>query len=141
MDVSKEQPKMTAGLDLGDKYSYLCLIDTLNGEVIEEGRLRTTPEALRRRFASEQHLRIAIETGTHSPWVSRLLEECGHEVLVANARKLKFIYANKRKTDETDALRTSPAWQEWIRSSCTHSGTGAKTLRLIWPSSVPARRW
>jgi transposase len=95
---------MTAGLDLGDKYSYLCLIDTQSGEVMEEGRLRTTPEALRRRFASEQPpMRIAIETGTHSPWVSRLLEECGHEVLVANARKLRLIYANKRKTDEIDA--------------------------------------
>jgi len=52
MDVSCERSKMTAGLDLGDKYSYLCLIDQQSGEVIEEGRLRTTPEALRRRFAS-----------------------------------------------------------------------------------------
>ena len=104
MDASKEQPKMTAGLDIGDKYSYLCLIDQQSGEVVEEGRLRTTPEALRRRFASEQPpLRIAIEAGTHSPWVSRVLEECGHEVLVANARKLRLIYANKRKTDEVDA--------------------------------------
>ena len=48
-------------------------------------------------------MRIAIETGTHSPWVSRLLEECSHEVLVANARKLRLIYANKQKTDEVDA--------------------------------------
>jgi transposase len=104
MDGSKDQPNMTAGLDIGDKYSYLCLIDTQSGEVMEEGRLRTTPEALRRRFASEQPpMRIAIETGTHSPWVSRLLEECGHEVLVANARKTRLIYANKRKTDEIDA--------------------------------------
>jgi transposase len=103
MDVSSKQPQMTAGLDLGDKYSYLCLIDSEGGEVIEEGRLRTTPEAFRRRFASEQPLRIAIEAGTHSPWVSRVLEECGHEVLVANARKLRLIYANKRKTDEIDA--------------------------------------
>src|SRR5215213_7895849 len=104
MDVSRELPKMTAGLDLGDKYSYLCLIDTQSGEIMEEGRLRTTPEALRRRFSSEQPLRIAIEAGTHSPWVSRVLEEeCGHEVLVANARKLRLIYANKRKSDEIDA--------------------------------------
>ena len=94
---------MTAGLDIGDKYSYLCLIDTESGEVVEEGRLRTNPKAFRRRFASEQPMRIAIEAGTHSPWVSRLLEECGHEVLVANARKLRLIYANKRKTDEMDA--------------------------------------
>jgi transposase len=99
MDVSKVQPMMTAGLDLGDKHSYLCLIDQQSGEVMEECRLRTTPEALRRSFASEQPLRIAIETGTHSPWVSRLLEECGHEVLVANARKLRLIYtrANARQ--------------------------------------------
>jgi transposase len=104
MDGSRERPKVTAGLDLGDKYSYLCLIDTDSGEVIEEGRLRTTPEAFRRRFASERPpMRIALETGTHSPWVSRLLEGLGHEVLVANARKLRLIYSNKRKTDEVDA--------------------------------------
>jgi transposase len=105
MDGSRAQPKMTAGLDLGDKYSYLCLIDQESGEVIEEGRLRTTPEALGRRFPSEQQpLRIAIEAGTHSPWVSRVLEEeCGHEVLVANPRKVRLIYTNKRKTDEIDA--------------------------------------
>jgi transposase len=101
---SKGAAKMTAGLDLGDKYSHLCLIETEGGELIEEGRLRTTPEAIRRRrFSSEQPLRIAIEVGTHSPWVSRLLEECGHQVLVANARKLNLIYANKRKSDKLDA--------------------------------------
>jgi Transposase len=133
-DGSKDNPPMTAGLDIGDKYSYLCLIDQESGEVVEEGRLRTTPEALRRRFASEQPpMRIAMEAGTHSPWVSRVLEECGHEVLVANARKLRLIYANKRKTDEVDALRTWLAWHASIRSCSTHSSTGVKTLRLIWP--------
>jgi transposase len=90
-------------LDLGDKYSYLCLIDTASGAIMEEGRLRTSPETFKRRFASERPMRIAIEAGTHSPWVSRVLEECGHEVLVANPRKLRLIYANKRKTDEIDA--------------------------------------
>ena len=101
--VAKQQPQMTAGLDLGDRYSYLCLIDQQSGEVIEEGRLRTSPEAFERRFVSEQPMRIAIEAGTHSPWASRVLEECGHEVLVANARKLRLIYANKQKADEIDA--------------------------------------
>src|SRR3712207_1312329 len=95
MDGSKEQPKMTAGLDLGDKYSYLCLIDSRSGEVVEESRLRTNPEALGRRFDSEGQLKIAIEVGTHSPWVSRLLKECGHEVLVANPRKTRLIYSNE----------------------------------------------
>jgi hypothetical protein len=64
MDGSKDQPKMTGGLDLGDKYSYLCLIDQQGDEVVEEGRLRTSPEAFRRRCASEQPpMRI-----THRGW-------------------------------------------------------------------------
>jgi transposase len=104
MDGSKWRPETTAGLDLGDRYSYLCLIDQHSGEVVEEGRLRTSPETFKRRFASERPpMRIAIEAGTHSPWASRILEECGHEVLVANSRKLRLIYANARKTDEVDA--------------------------------------
>ena len=103
MDGSKVQPKVTAGLDIGDKYSYVCLIDTASGEIMEEGRLRTSPETFKRRFASERPMRIAIEAGTHSPWASRVLEDCGQEVLVANARKLRLIYANKQKTDEIDA--------------------------------------
>jgi hypothetical protein len=65
--------------------------------------MRTTPEAFRRRFVCERPMCIAIETGTHSPWASRVLEECGHEVLVANSRKTRLIYANKRKTEEIDA--------------------------------------
>ncbi len=142
MDGSKVHPKITAGLDLGDKYGYLCLIDQHSGEVMEEGRLRTSPETFKRRFASEEPpMRIAIEAGTHSPWASRVLEECGHEVLVANARKLRLIYTNKRKTDEIDAQNLARLARVDPKLLCTHSSTGAKTLRLIWPSSVPGRRW
>jgi transposase len=100
---STEQMKMTAGMDLGDNYSHLCLIDTESGQLIEESRLRTTPEAMRRRFDSERPLHVAIEVGTHSPWVSRLLTECGHEVLIANPRKTRLIYGQRRKTDKLDA--------------------------------------
>jgi len=100
---STEQMKMTAGMDLGDKYSHLCLIDQQSGELIEESRLRTTPEAMRRRFDSERSLHVAIEVGTHSPWVSRLLTECGHEVLIANPRKTRLIYGQRHKTDKLDA--------------------------------------
>jgi hypothetical protein len=139
MDGSRDEPKTTAGLDLGDKYSYLCLIDQQSGEVIEEGRLRTTPETLRRRFASEQPMRIAIEAGTHSPWASRVLEECGNQVLVANARKLRLIYARASKRPRRSMPRTWPAWPAWIRSSCIRSSTGTKILRPTWPSSAPGR--
>jgi transposase len=106
-DGSKVQPKMTAGLDLGDKYSYPCTSSTQKAARLwRKVGCAPAPKPFRRRFSSEQPMRIAIEAGTHSPWVSRVLEECGHEVLVANARKIRLIYANKRKTDEIDALRT-----------------------------------
>jgi transposase len=97
-DGSKRKPSMTVGIDLGDKYSHLGLLDTESGEVIERDRLGTTPEAFRRSFDSEQPLRIAIEAGTHSLWVSRVLKECGHKVLVANPRKTRLIYGQGRKT-------------------------------------------
>ena len=124
---------MTAGLDLGDKYSHLCLIDSEGGEVIEEGRLRTSPVTFRRRFASEQPMRIAIEAGTHSPWASRVLEECGHEVLVANARKLRLIYANKQKTDEIDAENLARLARLDPKLLYPLLSTGVKRARLIWP--------
>jgi transposase len=97
------QPHTTIGVDIGDRYSHLCLLDTETGDVLEEARIATNPKAFQRRFAGSTPARIAIEAGTHSPWVSRLLEGCGHEVLVANARKLRLIYGEGRKTDQLDA--------------------------------------
>ncbi|MDQ5828126.1 MAG: hypothetical protein M3441_28775 [Chloroflexota bacterium] len=68
---------ITAGLDLGDRYSHLCLIDTESGEVVEEGRISTNPKAFERRFSGCEPMRVVIEVGTHSPWVSRLLKRLG----------------------------------------------------------------
>src|SRR4029450_6052857 len=127
---STEQMKMTAGMDLADNYSHLCLIDTESRQLIEESRLRPPPEAMRRRFDSEQRpLHVAIEVGTHSPWVSLLLSECGHEVLIANPRKTRLIYGQRRKTDKLDALRSWPASREPIRNFCSRWSTGAVTPR------------
>jgi transposase len=94
--------KVTVGLDLGDKHTQVCVLDP-EGEVIEEARLRTTSVALRRRFASMPAARMVLEAGTHSPWVSRLLKDCGHEVYVANPRNLRLIYQNDSKNDRVDA--------------------------------------
>lgn len=91
------------GLDLGDEFSYVCSLNKMTGEVEEETRLRTTPEALTRYFAKQERARIALETGTHSPWTSRLLEKLSHEVLVANARHLRLVYQKDRKNDRLDA--------------------------------------
>ncbi len=95
---SKTENQLTAGFDLGDNYSYLYVIDTATGEMIEETRLPTNPEKFERYFADREAMHVAVETGKHSPWVSRVLAGCGHKVLVANARKLSFIYRNERNS-------------------------------------------
>lgn len=89
-------------MDLGDRYSQLFALDQ-EGEVLEEGRVRTTPDDLRRPFGSMPRARVAIEAGTHSPWVGRLLAECGHEVLVANPRMIPVISESQKKSDRVDA--------------------------------------
>ena len=71
--------------------------------MIEEGRMQSTETALRRHFEGEPRQRIALECGTHSPWVSRLLKALGHQVLVANPRKLPAITASASKNDRNDA--------------------------------------
>ena len=91
------------GIDLGDKYHYYCTLDAASGEVVNEGRVRCTEAALKHLFSTMAPALIAMETGTHSPWVSRLLAQLGHEVLVGNARKLRAIYTDKQKSDQRDA--------------------------------------
>jgi transposase len=90
------------GIDVGDKHSQVCVLDA-KGEVIEESKIRTTPEAVGRRFSSMAATRVALETGTHSNWIADQLRSLGHEVVVANARKLRAIYQSDRKDDRTDA--------------------------------------
>ena len=94
--------RITVGIDLGDRYSDFCFVD-VGGAVVDDGRLRTTSAAFRHHFTGRSRMLVVIEVGTHSPWVSRLLKECGHEVIVANARKVRLIYANDNKTDKVDA--------------------------------------
>ena len=96
--------QVTVGIDTGDKYSHYCELD-MAGSVVEEGRLPTTPAAFRRRFSQRPAARVAIEAGTHSAWIERVLRECGHAVIVANPRKLRLIYENDKKTDRVDAFK------------------------------------
>jgi len=77
-------------LDLGDRHSWYCV-------------LRTQAKALQEVFGAMPRSRIALEIGTHSPWISRLLRELGHEVIVANARKVRLIGESRKKDDRLDA--------------------------------------
>ena len=96
------QGMVTIGMDLGDKASQYCVLDAA-GEVIKEGSVATTRKAMAERFGSMKGGRMALEVGTHSPWVSRLLSSLGHEVIVANPRQLQLITASSRKDDTVDA--------------------------------------
>ncbi len=93
------QQKLTIGLDLGDRNSWYCVVDEA-GQIQLEQRVRTTAKALQEVFAAMPRSRIALEIGTHSPWISRLLRELGHEVIVANARKVRLIRKKSRKKDD-----------------------------------------
>jgi transposase len=97
-----KQAKLTIGLDLGDRTSYYCILDEA-GNVILEGNLPTTSNGIRQAFSRIPRCRIALETGTHSPWVSRQLAQMGHEVIVAHARNVRLIGESSRKDDQFDA--------------------------------------
>ncbi|HKU21384.1 MAG TPA: transposase, partial [Terriglobales bacterium] len=96
------QPKLTVGLDLGDRSSWYCVLDE-GGELQGERKVSTTAKAMREAFHRMPRSRIALETGTHSPWISRLLSELGHEVIVAHARNVRLIGESRRKDDRLDA--------------------------------------
>src|SRR6267143_1035395 len=100
-EILKEQ-KLTIGVDLGDLWSFYCIRDEA-GEIILEQKLPTTPEAMKQTFGKIPRSLIALETGTHSPWVSRLFTQLGHEVIVAHAQKVQLITKSSRKDDRHDA--------------------------------------
>ena len=101
-EYSRKIAERTMGLDLGDKYSHYCVIDG-EGEEVERGRVATRAGVMEEKFRSMGPTRVVMETGTHSPWVSRLAAGCGHEVIVANARKVALIGQNRKKRDKVDA--------------------------------------
>jgi transposase len=127
------QQRLTVGLDLGDGTSHYCVLDEA-GEKAIEGKLATTQKGMEATFAKMGRCRIALEVGTHSQWVSRQLAAMGHEVIVANPRKVKLITQSMKKNDRTDAeqlarlARVDPKLLSPIR----HRGAqGQKDLMII----------
>ncbi len=93
---------LTIGMDLGDRFTYYCILDEA-GEVMVEQKLPTTKQAMEHVFGAMPSSRVALETGAHSPWVSRQLTQLGHEVIVAHARNVRLIGESSRKDDRLDA--------------------------------------
>jgi transposase len=93
---------VTLGMDLGDKNHEVCVLDQ-EGQVMDRFTVGNTRKPLQKVFPAYAGALVAMETGTHSPWVSRELKALGCQVLVGNPRKLRAIWARSQKTDVKDA--------------------------------------
>jgi transposase len=126
---------VTVGMDLGDKTSRYCMLDE-NGEVWREASVGTAKKAMTQVFATMKPCRVAIEVGTHSPWVSRLLKSFGHEVIVANARQVQLISKSSRKNDRMDAqmlarlVRVDPRLLRPIRHRSEQAQEHLRVIRV-----------
>src|SRR5579862_7503781 len=96
------QGSVTIGMDLGDKTCRYCVLNH-EGKILREDQVATTKAGMVETFGCLGRARIAIEVGTHSPWVSRLLQQLGHEMVVANPKQVKLITESSRKDDRLDA--------------------------------------
>lgn len=92
----------TIGLDLGDRGNCWCALGA-DGEVVARGEVINEKQPMEHLFSRMPKSLIALEVGSHSPWISRLLEQQGHEVVVANARRVQLITESTRKNDKADA--------------------------------------
>jgi len=99
---SKQEFGLTVGLDLGDRMSYYCVLDGA-GQKQAEGKVATQKVALEQWLRQLRPSRVAMEAGTHSPWVSRVVQACGSEAIVADVRQVAAIWQNRRKSDRVDA--------------------------------------
>jgi transposase len=93
---------ITVGIDLGDRTSEVCVLEE-GGQVQRRFRVATTATRLAKVLSRIPECRVVMEVGTHSPWVSRLVAGLGHEVIVANPRKVRLISQNEDKRDRVDA--------------------------------------
>src|SRR5215471_12992361 len=103
---SKEVFAFYIGIDLGDKYSDVCVFDA-GGEVSKQFRLAMKEADIRKHFSSIGRSRVAMEAGGQSRWVAEVIESCGHEVYVSNTRKVPYIHDSDDKDDRGDADKLS----------------------------------
>jgi len=96
--------RLTVGVDVGDKWSNYCILG-LGGETLAEGQFSTQPEAVAEFFRGLAPSRVVMEVGTHSAWMREVIAGLGHEVLVANARRMHGSKRRRRKNDRIDAGR------------------------------------
>lgn len=133
VEFSTTVPAMTMGLDLGDRMSHAYLVDA-GGACVHEGAVATTAAALTRLLAKHPRCRVVLEVGTHSPWISRVLSELGHEVFVANPSAMYGARRRRKRNDRLDAeflARQGRADPRLLHAIAHRSAQAQQHLELI----------
>ena len=100
----ERHPAETIGVDLGDRTSHYAILNE-EGMVVEEGSFRNNVDSIVKHFGKKERARVALEVGTQSAWIAREFKKLGHDVIVANARELKWITSSDAKNDRNDAVK------------------------------------
>ena len=90
------------GCDFHAGFQVLSIFDNRSGEVTEK-RLSYPGEAIAFYRGLEEPARVGIEAGAPCQWFRRLLAECGDELWVGDAAKIRAAETRKQKTDRRDA--------------------------------------
>jgi hypothetical protein len=105
-DVLKAQGKELTvnycGLDMGKKSSQYCIVNERR-EIVREGKVRNTVEALGELFRKWPRMRVVIEASTKSFWMADVVELMGHEPVVVDPGRTKAIGSSLIKNDKLDA--------------------------------------
>ncbi len=100
----------TIGFDLGAKASAYCVLGGAGTE-IDSGSIRMSPKRVRQFFTEQPCSRVIIEASGSSRWTAKIGMELGHEVIIANPRKLHHITKSYTKSDGNDAFRLADLGQ------------------------------
>jgi transposase len=128
-------PLTTLGIDISDRKSHVCVLNA-DGEVVRETTISTTQTGFSKFLAGYAGARVVYEVGTHSPWITRVVDSCGCESIVANPRKLSLISRSTKKNDRSDAEslarlgRVDPKLLSPIKHRSPQAQTDRALLRL-----------
>lgn len=127
VDPALRAPKRTVGIDVSERTVQICEID-LDGQITEI-KMSNTRDRLREYFEGQDELRIVLEVGSHSRWITELLRDLKHQVLVADPRRLKLISATLYKDDRLDAETLAMLGRE-----------SAHLLKTVEPRKLPEQQ-
>jgi hypothetical protein len=131
--------RLTVGVDLGDQWNNYCILG-LGGETLIEGQFKTSQQAVAEFFQGLTRSRVVIEVGTHSAWVREVICGFGHEVLVANGRRMEGTKRRQRKNDRIDAAELARLGRVDPKSLIRFSSAAWKCAKILW-CFAPVRPW